>query len=314
LAFYFKILIDSVVGKLLTTPSHLLKLILPLPALDKPTHRKDIGRFEPLALLVHPRQPLSYVERLIQAELPMIKSKTGEEKVPDVWFWAEGSAQEEYGRNTNPDEMDQEDLEVAEEEREEQGTDEHMVEGKLVSTGKVDKDELKNLNVANSLRGGPGEGGIETYSGLGRETPKGKEERKFVRWSSSTEIGDFIRDAARGREFAVEIEGARNQIRVGVPSFSDRTHYLRVRLRKTAKQLDGMAKIKRECDRLANRSAQRLSIGGFGILVAWWASIYHFTFRTDYGWDTMEPITVSSHAILPLCYRSVKRAWLTAAE
>jgi hypothetical protein len=90
-----------------------------------------------------------------------------------------------------------------------------------------------------------------------------------VRWSSSTEIGDFIRDAARGKEFAVEIEGAEKEIRVGVPSFNDRTHYLRERLRKKARDLEDLTAIKKECDDLAHRSGQRLAMGGFGILVAW---------------------------------------------
>jgi hypothetical protein len=90
-----------------------------------------------------------------------------------------------------------------------------------------------------------------------------------VRWSSSTEIGDFIRDAARGKEFAVEIEGAEKEIRVGVPSFNDRTHYMRVRLRKSVSRLATMASLKKECDRAAHKSAQRLALGGFGILASW---------------------------------------------
>lgn len=280
-------------GKLLTTPSRLLKLILPLTTLDKNSDRKDI---EPLALLVHPQQPLSYLGRLIQSELPMMKNKDGQDKIPEVWFRAEDSAQEEESKDGKQDSHKVDDIQAGVEE----GSDEHMVDGKLVKTGKINKDDLEDSlqgeDIAKSLRGGPGEGGIETYSGLGHEQSSAAEKkRKFVRWSTSTEIGDFIRDAARGKEFAVEIEGSREgEILVGVPSFADRTHYLRVRLRKLARRLDGMAKIKKECDDLAHRSAQRLAMGGFGILVAWWASIYHFTFQTDYGWDTMEPITVSS--------------------
>ena len=83
---------NNTTGKLLTTPSRLLKLILPLTTLDKNLDRKSI---EPLALLVHPQQPLSYLERLIQSELPMIKSKDGAEKVPAVHFRAEDSAEDE---------------------------------------------------------------------------------------------------------------------------------------------------------------------------------------------------------------------------
>jgi len=301
-------------GKLLTTPSRLLKLILPLTTDDKNSDRKSI---EPLALLVHPQQPLSYLERLIQSELPMIKGKDGKEKVAQVYFRAEDSARGEIKADRRDEEED-EDLEDEEDgevearresrkQPKEEGSDEQMIDGKLMKVGKIssskDKDQDKSKDqssgqelsrtskIESQLRGGPGEGGVESYSGQGRESSDSSEQ-KFVRWSSSTEIGDFIRDAARGKEFAVEIEGASKEIRVGVPSFNDRTHYLRVRLRKTSRKLANMASIKNECDKLAHRSAQRLAMGGFGILVGWWGAIYHFTFRTDYGWDTMEPVTV----------------------
>jgi hypothetical protein len=273
-------------GKLLTTPSRLLKLILPLTTLDKNSDRKSI---EPLALLVHPQQPLSYLERLIQSELPMIKTKDGQsEKVPAVFFRAEDSAQDEIKKDEHDDDE-------AEHEQEE-GSDELLVDGKVVKLGKIKKPEDKRITreqqhqIQNELRGGPGEGGVESYSGRGREQ-SGNTDRKFVRWSSSTEIGDFIRDAARGKEFAVEIEGASKEIRVGVPSFNDRTHYLRVRLRKASRKLADYASIKKECDELAHRGAQRIAMGGFGLLVSWWGAIYYFTFMTDYGWDTMEPVT-----------------------
>lgn len=267
-------------GKLLTTPSKLLKLILPLTTLDRNEDRKTI---EPLALLVHPQQPLSYLERLIQSELPIIKTKEGKDKIPEVFFRAvDSTQQEDPGREAKPNA--------------EEGTDKTMIDGELVKVGKIsngdkDLDPGVRTRVEVGLRGGPGEGGVESYSGTGREASSTPDETQFVRWSSSTEIGDFIRDAARGKEFAVEIEGEDEGIRVGVPSFSDRTHYLRVRLQKRSKKLEAMAKIKKECDDLAHRSAQRIAMGGFGILATWWAAIYHFTFQTSYGWDTMEPIT-----------------------
>jgi hypothetical protein len=266
-----------VAGKLLTTPSRLLKLILPLTTVDENSDRKDI---EPLALLVHPQQPLSYLERLIQSELPAIKNEKGEDKIPAVHFRAEDSIQDEIEPKTK----------TPEEEADEDGMDETRFDGKVEKTGKVGS---KTQSTAAKLRGGHGEGGVESYSGSGREAdvPEGKE-RKFVRWSSSTEIGDFIRDAARGKEFAVEIEGAPEEIRVGVPSFNDRTHYLRMRLQKTSKKILDMAAIKKECDDAAHRGAQRIAIGGFAILVGWWYAVYRCTFETDLGWDTMEPVTV----------------------
>ena len=178
---------------------------------------------------------------------------------------------------------------------EEEGSDEQMVDGKLVKLGKIDPKKesedgpRKKQKLEKSLRGGPGEGGVESYSGRGRLHSSSSP--KFVRWSSSTEIGDFIRDAARGKEFAVDIEGASREIRVGVPSFNDRTHYLRVRLRKMSRKLANYASVKKECDEAAHCSAQRLAMGGFGLLMTWWGVIYYFTFQTEYGWDTMEPIT-----------------------
>lgn len=230
----------------------------------------------------------------------MITSKDGKEKVPQVHFRAEDSAQDEI--KSGPRDEDLEDAESAAEEGEqvEEGSDATMVDGKLVKLGKIesgdkketDKRKEQQAKLENKLRGGVGEGGVESYSGKGREGKSADEETRFVRWSSSTEVGDFIRDAARGKEFSVEIEGASTEIRVGVPSFNDRTHYLRVRLRKTSRKLEDLAKVKKECDELAHRSAQRLAMGGFGVLVSWWGAIYYLTFQTSYGWDTMEPITV----------------------
>ncbi|KAL8689862.1 MAG: hypothetical protein Q9218_004561 [Villophora microphyllina] len=264
-------------GKLLTTPSRLLKLIIPLTTLDHNTDRKDV---EPLALLVHPQQPLSYLERLIQSELPTIKTAKGEEKIPAVHFRAEDSPHDEI--------MPPKDQ--AAEEDEEGDLEESKFDGKTEKTGKLNR-KKKTTEVARDE--GLGEGSVESYSGLGREAPDSEDgdEPNFVRWSPSTEIGDFIRDAARGKEFAVEIEGQPEQIRIAVPSFNDRTHYLRQRLRKTATKIMDMANIKRECDMAAHKGAQRVAMGGAGLLVGYWYVVYRLTFETDLGWDTMEPVT-----------------------
>lgn len=139
---------------------------------------------------------------------------------------------------------------------------------------------------------GKKEPNIASYSGLGREgadTPA--EHKDWVRWSSSTEIGDFIRDAARGREFAIEIAGHNTEMRVGVPSFNDRTHYMRIRLRRMSRKIDELSKIKHECDMLAHRGAHRIAKAGFVALTGWWGTVYFLTFHTDAGWDLMEPIT-----------------------
>lgn len=237
-------------GKLLTTPTRLLKLILPLPVDATHDEQGNKGEFrslaqneeiQPLALLMHPQQPLSYLERLIQAELPPIRDSDGREKMPSVYFLAEDSEKDKQGQETG--------------------------------------DNKDKPNVA-------------SYSGLGREgadTPA--EHKEWVRWSSSTEIGDFIRDAARGREFAIEIVGHSAEMRVGVPSFNDRTHYMRVRLRRMSRRIDELAKLKHECDMLAHRGAHRIAKAGFVALSGWWAAVYVLTFHTDAGWDLMEPVT-----------------------
>jgi hypothetical protein len=135
----------------------------------------------------------------------------------------------------------------------------------------------------------------DTYSYLRRGEPgQSNMEERFVRWSQSTEIGDFVRDASRAREFIVSIDGGPNgsrQIHVGVPSFNQRTHFLRMRLRKISQGIQRIAEIKHECDSLAHRGAQRVAVGGFGILAMWWILVYKLTFETSLGWDTMEPVT-----------------------
>lgn len=277
-------------GKLLTTPSRMLKLILPLSTHDHNDDRKNV---EPLALLVHPTQPLSYLERLIQSELPYIK--TGDkERIPHVYFRAEDSMQDSIEPSKQSKRKETDDDEGESDDGDKQlgkDADTEMIDGKAVKTGKLSGAAEDSTEAATAMRGGPGEGGVETYSGLGREAEAENQERGFVRWSSSTEIGDFIRDAARGQEFAVEIEGAPNEIRVGVPSFNDRTYYLRMRLRKKSGQISQLADLKKECDKLAHKSAQNVALGGFAVLCGWWYLVYRLTFETDLGWDVMEPVT-----------------------
>ena len=203
-------------------------------------------------------------------------------------FRAEDSQQDEI---TPGSQIPGEKRETGEKEYDEGNLEETKFGGQTERTGK-----LKLMAEKSTENPGLGEGGVESYSGLGREGPSAEEigsRQKFVRWSSSTEIGDFIRDAARGKEFAVEIEGAPREIRVGVPSFNDRTYYLRSRLRKTSGQILGMTMIKGECDIAAHRGAQRVATGGAGLLFVYWYVVYRLTFETDLGWDTMEPVTVS---------------------
>ncbi|KAF2765843.1 hypothetical protein EJ03DRAFT_195338 [Teratosphaeria nubilosa] len=273
-------------GKLLTTPSRMLKLILPLTTRDKNKDRKDV---EPLALLVHPQQPLSYLERLIQSELPMIEEH-GKEKPPSITFRAEDSTEEDIGSSKSAvdtavegeDKTKRDDLEKA---------DEMIVDGKRERTGKIKSSAPDPTDKVDDI-----DDSLPTH-GHGKDDPhvhkvvEDLEHQNFVRWSPSTEIGDFIRDAARGKEFAVDIEGASAPIYVGVPSFNDRTYYLRMRLRKTARRISDLADIKKECDELAHKGAKRVAQGGFAALIAWWGAVYYLTFKTDLGWDVMEPVT-----------------------
>jgi calcium uniporter protein, mitochondrial len=308
-------------GKLLTTPSSMLKMVLPLTTRDFNSDRKDV---EPLALLVHPQQPLSYLERLIQSELPTMKDKDGKEKIPSVWFRAEDSMRDQ-GASTGGDDAgeNKEDMkrrkgnkspkenEENEETKDLEDSDTTMIDGESVKTGKISPQKQRHSpGKSAALRGGHGEGGVESYSGLGQDAkPSSKSDdndsskspatdadraSSFVRWSSSTEIGDFIRDAARARYFAVEIEGAPHPILVGAPSFRDRTYYLRMRLRQRSREIARMADVKRECDAIAERGAKRVAWAGGSALVGYWWVVYIATFRSDLGWDVMEPVTVSS--------------------
>ncbi|RJE17747.1 hypothetical protein PHISCL_09918 [Aspergillus sclerotialis] len=248
-------------GKLLTTPSRLFKLIVPLATVDRRVRHRDI---EPIAMLIHPHQPLSQLERLIQSELPPVEDDNGQCRPPAVSFIA----------------LQHEGIAIRPKHSIYKGTAEVLqVEG---GEGPVTQRTRK-----------VGEEEADNYVQSRKRGEDGKEQR-FVRWAQSTEIGDFIQDAARAREFIMIIEGGGSnvhQIKVTVPSFSERTYFLRMRLRKLSRRIHGIAEVKLECDALAQRGAQRVAIGGFGVLAFWWLLVYNITFETDLGWDTMEPVT-----------------------
>ncbi|KAJ5136796.1 hypothetical protein N7448_005350 [Penicillium atrosanguineum] len=257
---------DMTKGKMLTTPSRLFKMIIPLTTVST---RGDKG-IEPIAILIHPHQPLSYLERLIQSEIPPIEGEREKLRPPAISFIA----------------LQHEDNAIKPRKR---------IEDDLSDT-KGENSDGNNKKPIKRRRSRDED--AETYS-YPRKTDSsldslnGQPER-FVRWSQATEVGDFIRDASRAREFIVTIEGAPEglgQIRVTVPSFHERTYFLRLRLRKLSRRIQGIADIKHTCDELAHRGAQRVAMGGFGILAVWWYSVYKLTFETDLGWDTMEPVT-----------------------
>lgn len=244
-------------GKLLTTPSRMLKLILPLRAGEDSEEGQDV---EPLALLVHPQQPLSYLERLIQSELPMMNTDD-KPKIPTVTFRAQDSGENDVSAGSPAvDETDDK-----EEKKRKDNQEIEKEDAKKTAAAKEDADTVSFDGTAVKDR----ESAAEDSNTLipprekqqSDEVSEDPNRRDFVRWSPSTEIGDFIRDAARGKEFAIDIEGHPNSVLIGVPSFADRTFYLRMRLRKTAKRILDLADIKSECDRLAHRSAQRVVSG-----------------------------------------------------
>jgi hypothetical protein len=68
------------------------------------------------------------------------------------------------------------------------------------------------------------------------------------------------------------------EIDVLVPSFPERTVYLRERLRKVNVSLRELGTVKEECDRLARRGAKRVALGGLGGLVGYWGVVAGLTF------------------------------------
>lgn len=125
-------------------------------------------------------------------------------------------------------------------------------------------------------------------------TPRGY----TIQWSDSTDVADFIRDAARTRQFTVCLtdpgeEEPHTEMSVEVPSFEDRTRFMRRRLAAVEEELARMEDLKKSCDAEAHRGARRMALGGFGILVVYWGGVARLTFW-DYGWDVMEPITYLS--------------------
>ncbi|KII91587.1 hypothetical protein PLICRDRAFT_38367 [Plicaturopsis crispa FD-325 SS-3] len=126
---------------------------------------------------------------------------------------------------------------------------------------------------------------------------------QHFQWSDSTDVGDFIRDAARAAKFFVCITSSPTDetiIDVEVPTFADRTRYLRRKLELTTSRLKEMEGLKRACDREAHRGARRMALSGFGMLVVYWATVARLTFW-DYGWDVMEPITYLSGLSSVIC-------------
>lgn len=115
--------------------------------------------------------------------------------------------------------------------------------------------------------------------------------RDGKRWSPATGIGDFLRDAARIGTFSIQI-GERN-VKVSVPSFEDRTRFLRASLYSKTARIEQMAKLKAECDALAKTGTRRFAFAGAGLGVSWWLIVLYGSFFSPSmgGWDFWEPVT-----------------------
>lgn len=253
-------------GKLLPTASHLFKLVLPLPetpfsdsAESKPPNSKtSSSNYPPTIFLLHPSQPLSHISRLITASFPSSD--------PRISFQSSFTPSRD----------------------------------KSVDPGLV--------------------------QGGGRDDPivtRKPSDNGGLQWSDSTDIGDFVKEAALDTEFLIVVKpgptgpGDRSQstkkdssptsedrfpssallnsaddrtsgqqqlmIRVKVPSFGDRTRFLRAQLESVAREISSMEELKRECDKEAHRGARRVAFSGFGALVVYWGAVARLTFW-DVGW------------------------------
>lgn len=107
---------------------------------------------------------------------------------------------------------------------------------------------------------------------------------KRLEWSDSTDVGDFIRDAARANVFEIHIRGGEERtVQIEVPTFEDRTRFLRRKLGLVERDLQEMDNLKKHCDDEARRGARRMAVGGLGMLVVYWGTVARLTFW-DLGW------------------------------
>lgn len=215
-----------------------------------------------VVFLLHSAQPLSYIANLIRAEGPSPEPSRyqREEEQRARTATREGGDEDEsyvvpYGPRSSP---------VRKDKRVHLSKDQLEMRQMLLRQGFIDP--LGDPPISFHTRAADGK-----------------------RWSPATGIGDFLRDAARIGSFVIRI-GERN-IYVTVPSFEDRTRFLRASLYAKTEQIERLVKLKAECDHIAQSGTKRLSFAGVAILSAWWGSVAFLTFCTELGWDVMEPVT-----------------------
>lgn len=127
-------------------------------------------------------------------------------------------------------------------------------------------------------------------------TPKGRR----LQWSESTDMGDFIRDVSRATEFELHVKDGDKErtLQVEVPSFYDRTRFLRRRLEAVEQELERMDALKGQCDAEAHRGARRMAVGGLAMLVVYWGAVARLTFW-DLGWYVMLFSACPTQSLMP---------------
>jgi hypothetical protein len=83
-------------------------------------------------------------------------------------------------------------------------------------------------------------------------------------------------------------------LRVSVPTFADRTRFLRRRLNLIEGRLQDMESLKAKCDAEARQGARRMALGGFGMLVVYWGAVARLTFW-DFGWYVYNSAFIKIH-------------------
>ncbi|TFL07857.1 hypothetical protein BDV98DRAFT_39671 [Pterulicium gracile] len=132
-------------------------------------------------------------------------------------------------------------------------------------------------------------------------------------WSDSTDVGDFVKEASNTAKFTIHFEWAtvegkgkkpvvehRAHLDVKVPTFADRTKYLRKRLDYVNEEMNTMEGLKKLCDKEAHKGARRMAVTGLAMLVGYWGTVTRLTFW-DLGWEVMEPVTYLSGLSTVIC-------------